>query len=435
MSHAKRLTPIIFSVFMLTAVATGFSACGKNDALDPAAHQSAEVPVETHEIINEEVPSFEDYQGTLISRQSVTMQPRVAGQVSRIFVKAGDKVRAGQPLLLIDSRQQQAAVTSTLANASALKAQIKQAQDSVQSLVEQRGALSSTVELNQKLVLRYTNLYKKGAASKQDIDQYTNALDKAKSELEANEAQIKAQQSAVITASKNHEGAIASTGEASTLLQFYRINAPFAGTVGDIPVKVGTYVSTETQLLSVTEAGQLELNVGIPANKAFEIQPGLKVDVLDNLRKRVSRSAISFISPLVDSESQTILVKAIVQNTDGRLKANQSVKSRVYFSRSAGVKIPTGAVSHMGGQDFVFVATKQGGKMIAKQQPVQLGALMDGSHYVVTNGLKPGDKLITSGIQMLMDGMPISETAANDPTKQTVSGKLEEKSSAQEHKK
>ncbi|MEB3287431.1 MAG: efflux RND transporter periplasmic adaptor subunit [Vampirovibrionales bacterium] len=416
------LTLVVFALIPLL-----IAGCSKpGSAGGPGGPGGGGVPVEALRIDSENIPQFEDYQATLISRRSVMLQPRVAGQISEIYVQAGQRVAAGAPLIQIDARQQQAALTSSQADAAAMQAAIKQAQDNVQSLVEQRIGLASSVDLNEKLVARYKNLYAKGAVSLQELDQYSNALDKAKSDLEANQAQIQAQRSAVATAKKNYERSLANTGQSSVLLQFYKITAPFAGTVGDIPVKVGTYVSTDTQLLSVTENQTLELNINLPADKAFDARSGIPVEVLDNHGEIVSRSKLAFVSPLVDPGTQTILVKAILNNPDTRLKANQSVKARVYFSNQKGFLVPTGAVSHLGGQDFVFMINKQGDKTLVKQQPVKVGALMVGTHYVVSSGLKVGDVIVATGIQKLMDGVPVTvlpqkqatpEHSAKMPTK------------------
>jgi len=251
-------------------------------------------------------------------------------------------------------------------------------------------------------------LGRKGAGNRQDVDQYTSALQKAQSDLAANKAQIQAQKSAVVTARKTYERALAGVNQQSILLQFYRITAPIAGKVGEVPIKVGNYVDTDAQLLSITDNKQLELNIGLPADKAFDVKPGLPVELLDNMQKPVLKTALSFISPMVDSATQTILVKAIIKNPNDLLKANQSVKARVFFSQAKGIVIPTGAVSHLGGQDFVFLVHQKDGKAMVKQQPVTLGEIQAGTQYIVQKGLQDGDVIVSQGIQKLMDGAPVT---------------------------
>ena len=138
-------------------------------------------------------------------------------------------------------------------------------------------------------------------------------VEKAKSDYETNIAQIKEQE---------------------VQLGYHKITAPFAGTIGDIPVKVGAHVTPDTRMLSVTQNETLELNVGLPADKVFDIKAGLPVQVLDNQNKPAASSTLSFISPRIDSSTQTILTKSILKNKDGILKADQSVKVRVIYSKS-----------------------------------------------------------------------------------------------------
>ena len=386
------------------------SACGKPPAQNGPmmGGMGGGVPVEALTVREQLVAQTQTYQANLISRHSITLQPRVAGQIASVYVKPGDQVRVGTPLLQIDARQQLASLNSSKADSAALKAQIKQSEDTAKSLMEQSTGLQANVLLNQKLLTRYQNLYSKGAGNRQDVEQYTSALQKAQSDLAANKAQIQAQKSAVVTTRKTYERALAGVNQQSILLQFYRITAPIAGKVGEIPIKVGNYVDTDAQLLSITDNRQLELNIGLPADKAFEVKSGLPVEILDNMQKPVLKTALSFVSPVVDQATQTILVKAIIQNPTDLLKANQSVKARVFFSQAKGIMIPTEVVSHLGGQDFVFLIHRKDGKSMVKQQPVTLGEIQTGNQYIVQKGLQDGDVIVKSGIQKLMDGAPVT---------------------------
>ncbi len=304
------------------------------------------------------------YQGVLISRQSVLLQPQVSGQISDINVKAGDKVKKGQLLLVIDPRKQEALLNSFKVKQSALLLNYETAKTQFE---------------------RYSDLYAKKTVSKQDLENYENAYKKAKSDYETNEAQIK---------------------EQSVELGYHRITAPFAGTVGDIPVKVGDHVTPETKMLSVTQNETLELNVGLPADKVFDIKKGLPVHILDNQDKVAVTSTLSFISPRVDSSTQTILTKSILKNRDGILKADQSVKVKVIYNKASGLLIPVSAKTHLVGQDFVYVVKEENGRHIVKQTPIILGEIQN-DKYVVKKGLKAGDCIVVRGIQKLYDGAEV----------------------------
>lgn len=398
--NLKIATAVVF-------MAITMSACGR-----PNLHMGGGVPVAAVDLRTTPVSIASVYQGKLISRYSVSLQPQVSGQVSSIYVKAGDHVRAGQLLMIIDKRKQEATLNSTRAEANVSKASIAQAQDMLQNYQVQREALLSSYNFNKQLYNRYKALYEKKSVSQQDYEKYTDSYNKAKADLDANAAQIKAQKSAILAAKSTYQRSLANVSEQATQLQYYKIVAPYSGVVGDIPVKVGSYVTSTTQLLSVTQNDNLELNVGLPVDKVFDIKAGLPVEILDNNDKVVANSTISFVSPRIDTDTQTILVKSIIKNTLGILKSDQSVKVRVVYDKAPGILVPTSAIQHFGGQDFAYVITQKGNASFVKQQPVKLGEVQNDS-YSVIQGLKEGDKIVAEGIQKLGDGAPVTILGGN----------------------
>ncbi|MBD2021356.1 efflux RND transporter periplasmic adaptor subunit [Leptolyngbya sp. FACHB-36] len=383
-----------------------------------------------------------DYSATLDSRQSVNLQPRVSGQVSAIFVRAGDRVAAGQPVLQIDPREQRAQVASREAAAGTAQAEITTAQadvaaarDTLQSLQAQRQARLSDLQLNQREYERYQSLVSQGAESRQVLDQRLNALRTAQASLRQTEAEIRAQQSAIARAQANvgrNRSALeqqqASVREGEVQLQYYTINAPFSGTIGDIPIKVGDFVETSTQLMRITQNEELEIQIGVPLERSPDLRRGLPVQLLDNQGKAVQSGSISFVSPDVDATSQSVLVKAVFPNVRGQLRTNQFTRARVIWARRPGVLVPTTAISRLGGKDFVFVeapyrnsgckapaAGGGGGKppeippdqTVAVQKPVTLGKII-GNDQEIAEGVKANDRVVVSGILQLQNCMPIA---------------------------
>src|SRR5206468_6698614 len=106
-------------------------------------------------------------------------------------------------------------------------------------------------------------------------------------------------------------------------------SAPMAGIVGDIPVHVGDRVTTTTLLTTVDKPGNLEAYVQVPVERAADLKMGKEVEILDDQRKIVAKGKITFISPQVDSQTQTILAKATVPNDKGLLRTAQYVHARV----------------------------------------------------------------------------------------------------------
>jgi multidrug efflux pump subunit AcrA (membrane-fusion protein) len=134
---------------------------------------------------------------------------------------------------------------------------------------------------------------------------------------------------------------------------------------------------------------------------------GMPVDILDDTGKTLVRTKVFFISPRVDTDSQTLLLKTQVPNANQRFRNAQQVHSRVIWSEEKRPLIPITAVSRLSGKVFVFVAEDQDHQTVAHQRVIEVGDMI-GNDYVVLNGIRPGDKVIVSGVQMLADGMPVA---------------------------
>lgn len=350
----KKKIVIIISVFAVIL------ACTWAYKYITAKEKIEKTIVNTEILKPEEIDNAEFYQGTLISRESVFIQPQVSGQISNIYVKAGDKVQKGTLLILIDTKKQEAILNSYKLKMPSLESDL------------------STAKIQYE---RYKELYEKKTVSKQDFENAENEYKRAKSALDTNSAQIK---------------------EQTEQLDYHKIKAPFSGIIGDIPVKEGEYVNPATMLLSVTQNERLELNAGISADKIFNIKIGLPVQILDFKNNIITESKIDFISPRVDSSTQTILIKAYFKNINGLLKADQSVKIKIIYSKNKGLLIPVSSTSFLGGQDFAFIVKEKDGEKIVKQVPITLGELQNGK-YIVKKGLQEGDEIVTKGIQKLYD--------------------------------
>ena len=107
---------------------------------------------------------------------------------------------------------------------------------------------------------------------------------------------------------------------------------------------------------------------------------------------------------------QGVLAKAPVHAPIDRFRTEQLVKARVVWSTAPAPTVPVLAVTRIGGQPFVYVATETNGGTVAKQRLVTLGDTI-GNDYAVKGGLKQGEKVIVSGIQFLNDGTPVQPTS------------------------
>lgn len=374
--------------------------------------QSQKVPVKLATVESGIIENRDEYIARLESRQSVTLQPQIQGRITKIFVNSGDEVQTGKPVMQIDSRQQQAAVNSVDAAAQAARSQLQNAIATLKSLQAERLSNIADVNLNQQEYERYTSLADQGAVSQQTRQQYVNRLAIAKAKLNAIDAQIQAQQASINQAEKSLEQAQANTKQQQVQLQYYTVSAPIAGKVGDLLVKQGDVVNTSSQLTSITQNNPLQVEISIPQERAAELRKGMPVELVDNQGKILGRSQVFFISPNVNQNTQSILIKALFQNSNNQLRADEYVRARVIWQRRPGVLIPATSIVRLAGETFVYVAKKPDDsqanpEFIAKQKRVKLGNIR-GNNYQVLEGLRQGEKIIVSGMLNLRDGAPIA---------------------------
>jgi len=145
----------------------------------------------------------------------------------------------------------------------------------------------------------------------------------------------------------------------------------------------------------------------VPQERSSQLKMNLLVQVLDSDGKVLADSKVSFISPQVDNTTQTVLVKARIANGNDALRQSQFIRARVVWGTHKNPQVPILAVTRLSGQYFAFVAEPQsGGSFVARQKPLKIGQTI-GNDLEVQDGIKPGDKVIISGTQFLLDGVPV----------------------------
>jgi len=325
------------------------------------------------------IPDATEYLSILKSRHSASINPQVEGQITKILVKSGDRVKAGEVLLQIDPLKQEATVNSQEASRAAQEANLRYAKTQLD---------------------REKKLFEAGVVSKQEFDNAQTTYDSAAAQLNSLAEQVKTQR---------------------VELHYYGVAAPFDGIVGDIPVRTGDRVQVTTLLTTVDEPGTLEAYIYVPADRAKDLKPGLPVRLLDVAGNSLTDTRIGFISPQVDTDTQTVLAKATIENANGKLRVAQQVRAQITWGSREGPVIPVLSVSRINGQFFAFVASNEGKGTVARQRLLKVGEPI-GNYFAVLDGLKAGDHVIVSGTQFLQDGMPVTEmiqsaNPANAPAK------------------
>jgi multidrug efflux pump subunit AcrA (membrane-fusion protein) len=160
----------------------------------------------------------------------------------------------------------------------------------------------------------------------------------------------------------------------------------------------------------VDEPGALEAYIYVPVDRSRSLRLGLPVKLLDPTGTLLATTAITFVSPQVDPETQTVLAKAATLNSQGKLRVSQQVRAQVTWGRREGATIPFLSLNRINGQFFAFVSTNEGKGTVARQKLIKIGDNV-GNDVEVLDGIKPGDHLITSATQFLQDGMSVTEQA------------------------
>jgi RND family efflux transporter MFP subunit len=360
----SRLTLTLF-VSALLSVACGGPAQQAGGA--PAAPPPTDV--QTIALEAKPIPQSSEYVATIRSLRSTTVQPQVEGSVREIFVTAGERVREGQPLMQIDPDRQQATVGIS---------------------ESQRAAREADLAFARQQLSRLQKLYEAGAVSLADFEQAQSTHKNAEAQLAAVQSQIR---------------------ENQVQLQYYRVVAPTAGIVGEIPIRRGDRVTTATVITTIDQAEEMEAYVNVPLERAADLRPGLVVELLDSSGAVLASNPLTFIAPRADDATQSVLVKATLRPAPPGLRVMQYVRARIIWSNEPALAVPIVAVNRIAGQHFVFVAEKSDAGFVARQKPVTVSGVV-GNDYVVERGLAAGDRVIVSNVQKIGDGSPVNAIQA-----------------------
>lgn len=327
---------------------------------------SGGMPVQVQVVKSTTIADTTEYLSVLKSRRSANINPQVEGQITKIFVKSGDHVAAGQALLQIDPLKQQATVSSQEAARAAQEANVALAKISYE---------------------RSKKLYEAGVIAKAEFDSAQSNYDASVAQLKSLEEQVNQQK---------------------VELRYYTVSAPMDGIVGDIPVRTGDRVTVSTLLTTVDEPGALEAYIYVPVDKSRGLRLGLPVKLLSENGDFLADTVVTFVSPQVDPDTQTVLAKAAVPNSQTKLRISQQVRTQITWGSRTGATIPFLNISRINGQYFAFVTANEGKGTLARQKLVKIGDNV-GNDVEVLDGIKAGDHLIVSGTQFLQEGAPVTE--------------------------
>ena len=317
------------------------------------------------------------YSATIRGRQDIDIYPQVSGTLTKVCVTEGQRVKNGQTLFIIDQVPYEAALQTAVANVESAKASLATAQLTYDSKEE---------------------LYKENVISSFDLSTAKNSLLAAKAQL----AQAKAQE---VSARNN--------------LSYTVVKSPADGVVGTLPYRVGALVSSALAqpLTTVSDNSDMYVYFSMTENqllglirqygskdKALQSMPAIEL-VLNDRTTYEEKGTIATISGVVDASTGTVSVRAAFSNKNGLLHSGSSGNVVVPSVYKDGIIIPRAATYEV--QDKVFVYKVVDGKTHSTQISVE--RVDGGQDYIVTNGLAVGDEIVTEGVGLLQDGMPITK--------------------------
>lgn len=359
------------ALWMLSAAL--LTACGSKSSQMPEANK--DFAVETVKTTEADLKT--SYPATIKGMQDIEIRPKVSGYLTKLLVDEGATVRKGQPLFLIDSEQYQAAVNSAKAQVRVCKANI-----ATQKLtVENKQAL-----FDQKIISSYD-------------------LQMAKNTLESYEAQLAAAQASLQSAQDN--------------LRWCTVTSPSDGVVGMIPYRVGSLVSassaqplttvsnisqmyvyfsmTEKQLLGLTrEQGGL--------SAAISKMPAVSL-VLSDGTEYSETGVVSTVSGVIDSNTGSVQMRATFDNAGHVLRSGGTGSILIPIHQKDAIMIPQKATYEIQNKKFVYVV---GTDNKVQSREIEVLVQNDGQNYVVSNGLKVGERIVIDGVNRLKNDMQIN---------------------------
>lgn len=234
-----------------------------------------------------------DYIARLEPLNSVTLQPKIQGKVTHVFVKLGNLIQAGSAIIQVNSQGEES--TAIIDRYYQARQDLDRTRDVLNNLETARSSQLANAQLNQQQYQRYSLLAAQGAVSRQTRDKYANNLVAMETSLGAIDAKIQAQQVRVLQAEKALEQAYQLTQQPNNI-QRYKITAPLTGTITNIAIKVGDTINTSTQIATITQNQPLEIKINVPKKMSSQLRKGMPVEIIDPQGKKLSKTRVYLIT-------------------------------------------------------------------------------------------------------------------------------------------
>jgi RND family efflux transporter MFP subunit len=352
---------VLLSGCLLAASAALVAGCHGNQAAPQAAVQT--VAARLVQSSQQQVPVELRATGTVHARETAAISAQVMGRIEQVLVHAGDSVRAGQPLVVIDN--------------SALRASAAQAEAAVAAAENQHAAAKSNSSLAASTLARYRQLQTEKSVSPQEMDEVAGRAEAAAAQLQALQAQVQAARD--------------QARAARIMLGYARIVAPFNGVVTARMADPGTMAAPGVPLLQIDRAGALQLQVAVDESAIAIVHLGMKTPVSIDGVSTDLEGTVAEIVPAADPSSHSFLVK-IDLPPSRPLRAGMYGSAQFPNGAHQAIMVPRSAVVARGSLECAYVLD---GQDIAQLRYVTLGAV-HGSQVEVLSGIAGGERLVDS---------------------------------------
>lgn len=348
----------------LAAVAATLVSCGGGGGRPQFGDN--EYPVVTVGTSSADMQST--YPATIKGVQDVEIRPKASGFITQINVKEGQTVGAGQVLFVLDNE------TATQ--------QVRQAQAAVNTAQQQVNTAKLTYDNAQKL-------HEGRVIGDYELQTSQNSYEVAQAQL----AQAQA-----------------SLASAKEMLSYCFVKSPAAGVVGTLPFKKGALVSSSNVLTTVSNISSMEVYFSVTEKAAMQLQaaglqslPSVKLKLADGTIYG-HEGKVTKMSGVIDQATGSVQLIAMFQNPEKLLKSGGAGTIIIPRQATDAIIIPQSCVSEVQNKKFIYLL---GSDNKVKYSEIKVDVQNDGMNYIVTEGLKTGDKYVTNGITKLTDGMEI----------------------------
>ncbi len=375
--------------------------------------------IEVAPVQQRDVPIYHEWIGTLDGMVNAAIRAQVTGYLLRQNYVEGSFVKKGQLLFEIDPRPFQAAVDQARGQLAQANGQLAQAK--AQFLQAQ--AQLATAEANQRRTQldedRYIPLAKQQAITQQDLDNATQNNLASKAQVEAAKAQVETAKAQIQASTAGVEAAKAALETAQVNLGFTRLTSPIDGIAGVAQTQVGNLVNPAAS--AVTTVSTLD---PIKVNFTVSEQEYLNFTRQDTPMKRLELELIlsdgtvyprkgkfAFADREVNQSTGSIQLTGLFPNPGNALRPGQYGRVRAAVGTiNDALLVPQRAVTELQGNYQVATVDSHDKVNI---EAVKVGNRI-GSLWVISDGLKPGERVVAEGVQKVMPGMQVNPTPFKD---------------------